>query len=497
MKKILLILSITVIVLLMVFPKIIGMQVETHYLKVWQQLANESGYEVDHGEFNSSWFSSTGTSMITIPLDPSMPDSVTIGITMRVAHGPLLIGSQHPIFGLAAGELSFSIEPSSEELKNIIDQVSLTASSLVTVHFGLTGAIEVGFSIDKFSYAAQGVQIQSDGISAQWRASRDFKTSSGAITSYPISLSGLGINLEIDTMLNEFETGQYNGLNVLGSQSVELNQIDFRSASTIASMSNIKLNYSGTEQSNKVNNSIDLSIEKLLVPAPINSVAYSAQLLQVDSEFYAQWANLSKQQSQDPVLLKQQAMDLATQLLKPDTKLHQTLRLHGMGGYLDLAASVQYQSNGENTSTITIDNVADLLALLHITVSVAVDKVVIDQTGMTPMLGYYLEQDLVGLENDRYQMELALDKGALNINQKPAPEEIASTLNLMLTGNPQQRNTAKSVTEPAQRKAEIIESSSSKQSNNEGDSTTEYANGENITDTSLGNQNENEKGGEQ
>ncbi|MDG0969686.1 MAG: DUF945 family protein [Porticoccaceae bacterium] len=495
MKKILLILSITFIAVLMLLPKIIGTQVEAHYFKLWQQLANESGFEVDHGEFKSSWFSSSVTSVISVPVDPSAPEPVKIGLTIRVAHGPLLFGHQHSMFGLAGGELSFSIEPSSEELKNIVDQVSLTASPLVTVHLGLTGAMEVELSIDKFSYAAEGVQIRSGGIRAQWRSSKDFKTSSGAITTYPISLSGQGVNLEIDTMLNEFETSQHNGLYVLGSHSVELKQIDFRSAATTASISDVKLSYSGTEKNNRLNNRFDLSIEKLLVPAPINSAAYSAELLQVDPEFYAQWANLSQQQSQDPVLLKQQAMDLATLLLKSDTALHQTLRLQGMGGYLDATARVEYQSSSKTYSTTTIDNVADLLAQLHITLSLAVDKTILDQAGITPILAEYVEQDLVRLKNDRYQMEVALDKGSLNINQKPAPEEIANQLQLALTGNPQQTNTAKPVTETSP--TEVETSSSSKTSNKESDSTTEYADEENITDTNVGNQNEVEQGGEQ
>ena len=116
---------------------------------------------------------------------------------------------------------------------------------------------------------------------------------------------------------------------------------------------------------------------------------------------------------------------------------------------------------------------------------------------MTPMPGYYLEQDLTGLKNDRYQVEVALDKGSLNINQKPAPEEIASQINLMLTGNPQQRNTADSVTEPPQTKVETSDSSPSITSDEESDKATAEADGQSITDASEGDQNNTEQGGEQ
>jgi hypothetical protein len=85
----------------------------------------------------------------------------------------------------------------------------------------------------------------------------------------------------------------------------------------------------------------------------------------------------------------------------------------------------------------------------------------------------------------------------LNINQKPAPEEIASQLQLALTGNPQQRNTAKSDTKTVQPKMEKNAISSSKTNNKKGDSTTEYADRENITDTDVGSQNEVKQGGEE
>ena len=354
-----------------------------------------------------------------------------------------------------------------------------------------------GFSVKEFSFSTQGVQIRSDGISSQWRSNKDFSTSLGKIIVNPMSISSKAFNLEMDTLSSDFDTRQYNGLNILGSQNLSLAGIDFRSPTGNASISDVKLSYSGTEQNNKINNRIELAIDKLLVPAPITSAAYSAELLQVDPKFYLQWANLSKQQSQDPVLLKQQAMDLANLLLKPDTALHQTLNLQSMGGHLDATARVEYQSSSENSSTIAIENAADLLDLLNITVSVAVDKTIVDQAGITPLLAEYVEQDLVRLENDRYQVEVALDKGSLNINQKPAPEEIASQIQLALTGNPQQRNTAKSDTKTVQPTMEKSAISSSKTNNKKSDSTTGYADRENITDTDVGSHNEVKQGGDE
>ncbi|MDA8664197.1 hypothetical protein N9L66_04460, partial [Porticoccaceae bacterium] len=132
-----------------------------------------------------------------------------------------------------------------------------------------------------------------------------------------------------------------------------------------------------------------------------------------------------------------------------------------------------------------------------ITVSVAVDKTIVDQAGITPLLAEYIEQDLVHLKNDRYQVEIALDKGSLNINQKPAPEEIASQLQLALTGNPQQRNTAKSDTKTVQPTMEKSAISSSKTNNKKSDSTTGYADRENITDTDVGSHNEVKQGGDE
>jgi hypothetical protein len=496
MKNILLILLITVISLLMVLPKIIGTQVKAHYLTLWQQLANQSGYEVDHGEFKSSWFSSSGTSVISIPIDAVKDELIKIDLNTKISHGPLLFENPHSLVGLMAGEISFSMQSGSKEISQLIDNLQVTESPLAVVHVGLTGVMTLGFSVKEFSFSAQDVQVRSEGISSQWRSNKELSAFIGKITVNPMSISSRAFNLEIDTLSSNFNTSQYNGLNVLGSQNLSLAGIDFRSPTGNASVSDVELSYSGIEQNNRINSQFEISIAKLLVPAPINSVSYSAELLQVDPEFYLQWVNLSQQQSQDPVLLKQQAMDLATLLLKPDTALHQTLRLQGMGGHLDATARVEYQSSSDSSAT-TIDNLADLLALLHITASVAVDKVAIDQTGMTPILGYYLEQDLIGLKNDRYQVEVALDKGSLNINQKPAPEEIASQINLMLTGNPQQRNTAESVTEPPQTKVETSDSSPSTTSDEESDKATAEADGQSITDANEGDQNNTKQGGEQ
>jgi hypothetical protein len=126
-----------------------------------------------------------------------------------------------------------------------------------------------------------------------------------------------------------------------------------------------------------------------------------------------------------------------------------------------------------------------------------VDKTIVDQAGITPLLAEYVEQDLVRLKNDRYQVEVALDKGSLNINQKPAPEEIASQIRLALTGNPQQRNTAKSDTKTVQPTMEKSAISSSKTNNKKSDSTTGYADRENITDTDVGSHNEVKRGGDE
>lgn len=497
MKKTIIVLSLIIISILISLPKIIGMQAKTRYIELWEQIDRQGQFNIEHGETQSSWFSSSVSSVLSIPIETVKDEHLQIDLNTKIFHGPLLFGHSHSNLGLAAGEISFSVQSSSEKISQLIDNLQVPESPLAVVHVGLTGIMTFGFSVKEFSFSTQGVQIRSDGISSQWRSNKDFSTSLGKITVNPMSISSKAFNLEMDTLSSDFDTRQHNDLNILGSQNLSLAGIDFRSPTGNASVSDVKLSYSGTEQNNKINNRIELAIDKLLVPAPITSAAYSAELLQVDPTFYLQWANLSKQQSQDPVLLKQQAMDLANLLLKPDTALHQTLNLQSMGGHLDATARVEYQSSSENSSTIAIENVADLLELLNITVSVAVDKTIVDQAGITPLLAEYVEQDLVRLKNDRYQVEVALDKGSLNINQKPAPEEIASQLQLALTGNPQQRNTAKSDTKTVQPKMEKNAISSSKTNNKKGDSTTEYADRENITDTDVGSQNEVKQGGEE
>lgn len=288
MKKTIIVLSLIIISILISLPKIIGMQAKTRYIELWEQIDRQGQFNIEHGETQSSWFSSSVSSVLSIPIETVKDEHLQIDLNTRIFHGPLLFGHSHSNLGLAAGEISISVQSSSEKISQLIDNLQVPESPLAVVHVGLTGIMTFGFSVKEFSFSTQGVQIRSNGISSQWRSNKDFSTSLGKIIVNPMSISSKAFNLEMDTLSSDFDTRQYNGLNILGSQNLSLAGIDFRSPTGNASVSDVKLSYSGTEQNNKINNRIELAIDKLLVPAPITSAAYSAELLQVDPKFYLQ-----------------------------------------------------------------------------------------------------------------------------------------------------------------------------------------------------------------
>ena len=171
--KIILAISLLVLLIFGVSPKIIGMSIQDTTIENLIELIpeeTERQLEIHQSEFSNGWFSSNVK--MDVVYTPLGTDSIALQLEFEISHGPLLLTADGPRLGLAYASITPGIRSDAFELAiaNIPFSLPDVALDLLA---GFDQSLQIGLSIAPVKYSGAEGEVGFAGLSATLNANPD------------------------------------------------------------------------------------------------------------------------------------------------------------------------------------------------------------------------------------------------------------------------------------------------------------------------------------
>ncbi len=424
MKRWLVILLVTLAVLVLVSPGLIGELAERNVQKGINLAANESGKAtVTTESFDKGWFTSEGVYRIVFEdgklrtvMNAEHPELPSLLIKTTIHHGLFPIDGFTP--GLASATSTAQIDSG---MGTIID-----VPGTLHTQIGLTGDSTFHYVAEKGAYqSAAGEQISWDGADIIFTSNADMTVVSIDGKIHALSVDSTSAHLMIGSMTLKGEQRKTTGGLEVGHGSFDLESMTASDASGDTSLQGLHFDSVAALHDDGASFILRSNVADLDVPG-MQDISYDLELelAKLNPEDLAtvvsgMRALQSAEPGQDPTELYPGAEADILRLLSAGAEIgikHFNLKLPLGDVAMDMNIAIKPSPTSTGGSWIGLLMAADA------STNISVPATLVDfAQAVNPEIGPLITMGLLKLDGDVYRMAARFDKGLLTVNGAPLP----------------------------------------------------------------------------
>jgi len=428
MKKLILLLTGTIALILVVAPKLVGLLLNDNSVAgSLRDLTGQPGLTL---ELDSGWFSSQGT--LTI-VDPVISGTAYPGVQMTtpltVMHGPLLITADGVRLGLAAAELLPAI--SGLVVDDPLQQLFLEGlQNPMTLIAGLDRSLHLYANTDPLEYRDAGDQLNLSNLQVDLSIAADRSTDlilaikDGTMLSPYYQVTAHGSRLQLHNT-------DLSAAPLPGSLQISIDELRLNSPEQLTARG-IRLDYVARPDNNNGTVTItqDLVVGELESTWPVTALTLHSELAGVDPALASVYLNLMREaQLQgygDPRAqrqLEQQGQLLARDMLRRPLQQQSTLTVQAYDGEHQ-AQLVTVWPGLPDLQSLDRLTVGDILRNLDVTLDIIAQEEALLHSPLGDSISAYQNQGVLpGSNNGTVTLNASLQGATLTINELQLPLE--------------------------------------------------------------------------
>jgi hypothetical protein len=433
-SKFLVIATLTVLLILLLTPRLIGSTVESATVdSLLDMIPPEAGavLQISPTEFQRGWFTSSAQIDVRYDLlDELTGRPVSLLFDLDIKHGPLLFTSNGIRLGLAYADIVPVL--TGLDLTEFVQDIDYSEIDLdFFMYAGFSDSIEIGFDLGELNASEENTSIQLAGASGDLTLMADqssvLNMDSGAIAisdlnnGFDLSISAIDFNSTREDISQAISPGIANFsiplLSSTGPFPITVNEIT----------ADYLLEYSDAGQ-NEMNISQLFSIVDLEWEIPLDSIKWSSEVNEINRAIFDQYFELIEQM-QNPntnnsgaasAQISNLGSDFLVILAGENFEFNNLLEANAYGGNHSLDLQVSWQGIPGLTGNYSI-NFADVFNALTVDLIVDADDLALSQSPIGPMVAEYKNQGLLSSTNGRVILNGSLKDGQLIINDESFP----------------------------------------------------------------------------
>ena len=429
--QVLLVLSIALVLIFVVTPKIIGLGIRDATPSLINLVPPESQGQVSvtNTQFDIGWFRTAATIDIDFT-SPGLGESLGIRLNFDIQHGPLFLTDEGPRIGLVYA----NIDPrfSSSELTQALTQIPFELPSVeITLFAGLDQSLRVDLDVAPVNHNQNGINFIFTGIDGDLTANADnsasLNVSVGNIimhnsnSQFSFNLAGIEI---------ESNTAQMNGLLAPGAIFLSIPAI---SSTRPFSFNLTNLSSNSRMQVSTIPQAIDIfqniRVENIESELPVQSLNWTMELNEVQNEvFRSYYEILGTIQSQISSNNLNAAMaeatafggDMALLLVQNSMVLNNIIEANVYGGDHSIDLSIDW-AGIPNRIDLNEPQFEEIAVALAIQLKISLDQQATMSSQFAELVGPYMKQGYLLAENGRILFSASLQNGELTVNGEETP----------------------------------------------------------------------------
>ena len=430
--QVLLVLSIAFVLIFVVTPKIIGLGIRDAATTSLINLVppeSRGQVSVTHTQFDIGWFHTAATVDIDLT-SPGFSESLDIRLNIDIQHGPFLLTDEGPRIGL----IYANIDPgfSSSELIQTLAEIPFELPSVeITLLAGLNQSLRVDLNIAPVNYNQNGTNLIFTGVDGNLTANTDnsasLNVSVGNIIAHD-SNSQLSFNLagiEIKSY-----TTQMNDL--LAPSTI------FLAIPTISSTGPFPFNLTNLSsnsrmQASTIPQAIDIfqniQVGNIESELPVQSLNWTTELNEVQNKLFKGYYEIIRTiQSQvssnnlNAAMAEATALggDMALLLVQNSLVLNNIVEANVYGGEHSVDLSIDWKGIPDRVD-LNESQLEEIVVALAIQLKISLDQQAIMSSQFAELVGPYVKQGYLLVENGRILFSASLQNGKLTVNGEEAP----------------------------------------------------------------------------
>ena len=426
MKRIAIVIVLALLAGALTAPKLIGDRAHREYLRSFTEYpSSSSGISIEQKSYVQSWFSSTAVTVLNIPLNNPEIKDVSIVITSRISHGPILFTGKGISLGLAYVSYDMTLADLPASTQKLADQY-LPAGTI-------TGASLIGFDqisrdtmhVRRINFKDGKTSAEFGGMESTGVSKLDYSMLKGSIVLPASHLTSENLTVDIADAAVSYDQHKYLGM-LLGKTDMNIPQVSLVSKQGTVILEDMSFASNSEEQSGKVNMTGSFDVRKITAPIPITGIQYDIALNQVDDKVFALWADISKDMQPRPaepaaVLNNPKMRQFLELLLQKGIEMKQQFTLDGVDGKLNINWEMHSTGLPEG---MHIDGNSDrdkILKAIDSLMTVSIDEKMLMASPLAKLVGPYMQRGMIVKQGNKLVSKIKLVNGVLTVNGIPAP----------------------------------------------------------------------------
>lgn len=429
MKKIAIVIVLVVLAGLLTAPKFIGDRAHREYLKSFTEYPSDSaGISIEQKSYEQSWFSSRAVTEIRIPLNKPGIKDISMVVTSKVSHGPILFTGKGIAFGLAYVNYDITLADLPPSAQKLADQYLPAGTIAGTSLIGFDQVSTDAMHVRRISFKDDKTSAEFGGMEYSGVSKLDYSMLKGNIVLPASHFASENITVDIADASLKYDQHKSLGM-LLGKTDMNIPKISFVARQGAVTLEDMQFASNSDEQSGKVNMAGSFGVRKITAPVPITAFQYEIDLNQIDDKAITLWSDISKDMKDmqprpaDPaaILNNPKMRQLVELLLQKGIEMKQQFTLDGVNGRLNIDWGIHSIGLPEG---VHIDGSADrdkILKAIDSLMTVSIDQKMLMASPLAKMVYPYMQHGMIVKQGDKLVSKFKLTNGVLTVNGIPLP----------------------------------------------------------------------------
>ena len=430
--QVLLVLSIALVLIFVVTPKIIGLGIRDAATTSLINLVppeSRGQVSVTNTQFDIGWFRTAATVDIDLT-SPGFSESLDIRLNVDIQHGPFLLTDEGPRIGL----IYANIDPgfSSSELIQTLAEIPFELPSVeITLLAGLNQSLRVDLNIAPVNYNQNGTNLIFTGVDGNLTANTDNSASLNVSVGNIIAHDS---NSQLSFNLAGIEIKSYTTqMNDLLAPSTIFLAIPTISSTGPFSFNLTNLSSNSRMQASTIPQAIDIfqniQVGNIESELPVQSLNWTTELNEVQNKLFKGYYEIIRTiQSQvssnnlNAAMAEATALggDMALLLVQNSLVLNNIVEANVYGGEHSVDLSIDWKGIPDRVD-LNESQLEEIVVALAIQLKISLDQQAIMSSQFAELVGPYVKQGYLLVENGRILFSASLQNGKLTVNGEEAP----------------------------------------------------------------------------
>ena len=423
-----LIVAVVAVLILTLSPKVIGIGIQSSTIDNILNLIPpeaESEFEITQQSLSSGWFQSE--SSLELVYTPIGSEAIALEFDLQIDHGPLLMTTDGPKFGLAYANITPHLRNNAFDLVVADLPFELPAIALDLIA-GFDQSLLIELEVSPVNYSGADGEVVFGGLTSSFKSdsdlSADFEILMGQLRANENSarlnfnISGLEINTETEEISNVLAPSKASfHIPVIETSSpYPLRIANFSSNTSLSNLggSNEQLSF---EQS--------IVIKEISSNFPLNSFSWQIGLEELDAQalslyyalLYELQVEMEKDEGSTSPAISRISQELLLITVKNALAFNNTLEANAYGG--DHRANINIHWNGMPAlNDVARMDINEALEALSFDLDISLDLEAVMSSPLAEMVDPYVQQGYVQLDNGRVLIRASLQDSVLTLNDE-------------------------------------------------------------------------------